>query len=347
MWKNSILHIRSRAPLRIGLGGGGSDIEAYSSLYDGAVLNATISLFAYATLCPRNDSKVTITSIDKDKHQVFEAGEPSEREDELKLLWGVWDEISKENGKVKGFDLETYVDAPSGSGLGSSSTLVVAILGAFCEWLNLAYGEYDIAKIAHKIERVNLQLDGGKQDQYASTFGGFNFIEFLRNDSVIVNPLRIRSDYIDELQLNLILCYMGKSRESAKVIRDQVSNLGIVNSPSVEAMHQLKEQAFLMKKALLKGELNDIGEILHYGWQEKKKTSESITNEYIDEIYEEALKMGATGGKISGAGGGGFMMFYCPANTRYKVINRLHTMGCEFRRYQFEKNGLKTWRLNR
>jgi D-glycero-alpha-D-manno-heptose-7-phosphate kinase len=222
---------------------------------------------------------------------------------------------------------------------------VVAILSAFGEWLHLPLGEYEIAHLAYEIERNDLGFTGGKQDQYAATFGGFNFMEF-HNGNVIVNPLRIKREYINELQLNILLFYTGTSRLSSKIIDAQIANVNAKKEQSLEAMHKLKEQALLMKEALLKGKLDEIGEILNYGWQSKKLMTNEISNALIDEMYEEALKAGATGGKISGAGGGGFMMLYCPGNNRYKVIEALQKYGGEFRRYQFTNYGVETWKIN-
>jgi D-glycero-alpha-D-manno-heptose-7-phosphate kinase len=337
---------RSRAPLRLGLAGGGTDVSPYSDLYGGAVLNATISMYAYATIEPKEDGKIVFNSIDRGKRLEFESKEFLEIDGNLDLLKGVYNRIVKDfTKKPLSFELTTYVDAPPGSGLGSSSTLVVAILGAFVEWLNLPLGEYDIAHLAYEIERKDLGMAGGKQDQYAATFGGFNFMEFYANDKVIVNPLRIKPEIINELQFNLLLYYTGTSRLSSKIIESQVKNVSKKKEKSIEAMHKLKEQAILMKEAILKGKLDELGEILDFGWQYKKQMAEGITNPVIDEIYETAKKAGATGGKISGAGGGGFMMFYCPGNTRYKVIEALQKFGGEFRRFQFTKYGLETWRV--
>ncbi len=243
------------------------------------------------------------------------------------------------------FSIYTYANAPAGSGLGTSSTLVVAVIGALAEWLNLPLGEYDIAHLAFEIERIDLKQAGGKQDQYAATFGGFNFMEFYDNHKVIVNPLRIKQEILYELQNNLLLYYTGTSRLSSKIIEAQVKSVETGKKESIEAMHKLKEQAILMKEAILKGKLDQVGEILHFGWQYKKQMAENITNPIIDEIYEEAIRAGATGGKISGAGGGGFIMFYCPKNTKYKVMEALIKFGGEFRAYQFTKYGLKTWKV--
>ncbi|WP_456426833.1 GHMP family kinase ATP-binding protein [Desulfurobacterium sp.] len=337
---------RSRAPLRLGLAGGGTDVSPYSDIYGGAVLNATISMYAYATIESRTNGKIVFNSIDRKERIECEAKEGLDVNGQLDLLKGVYNRIVKDFVKEPlSFELSTYVDAPPGSGLGSSSTLVVAIIGAFAEWLNLPLGDYDIAHLAYEIERKDLGMAGGKQDQYAATFGGFNFMEFYDNDKVIVNPLRIKPEVINELQFNLLLYYTGTSRLSSKIIEAQVKNVSGKKKKSIEAMHKLKEQAVMMKEAILKGKLDEIGEILDFGWQYKKQMAEGITNPVIDEIYETAKKAGATGGKISGAGGGGFMMFYCPKNTRYKVIEALQKFGGEFRRFQFTKYGLETWRV--
>lgn len=337
--------IRSRAPLRLGLAGGGTDVSPYSDLYGGAILNATISMYAYATIKPTNGNVIKLNAIDREEIVHYSAIDHLEIDGQLDLLKGSYNRIVREfTQKPLSFELTTYVDAPPGSGLGSSSTLVVAILGAFAEWLQLPLGEYDIAHLAYEIERKDLSLAGGKQDQYAAAFGGFNFMEFFDGDNVVVNPLRIKKEYINELQLNILLYYTGTSRLSSKIIEAQVSNVKRENKRSIDAMHKLKEQTILMKEALLKGRLREIGEILNYGWQYKKQMAGEISNSVIDEIYEEALKAGATGGKISGAGGGGFMMIYCPENTRYNVIEKLKKFGGEFRRYQFTKYGVESWK---
>ena len=342
---------RSRAPLRLGLAGGGTDVSPYSDIYGGAILNATITMFAYASLEPRDDGKIILNSIDRGARREAASDEIDNIEDEAYVLHkGVYKRIAREFArKSLSFELTTYVDAHPGSGLGTSSTLVVAIVGAFTEWLGLPLGEYDIARLAYEIERVDLHMAGGKQDQYAATFGGFNFMEFHSQDEkVIVNPLRIKQEYLYELEFNTVLYQTGTSRFSSKIIEDQSLNVIQDNKDAIEAMHQLKEQAILMKEAILKGQLAEIGPILDFGWSRKKRTAASISNPTIDDIYETALQAGSTGGKISGAGGGGYMMFYCPGNTRYKVIEVLNKrFGGEFRRFQFAKNGLASWQTTR
>ncbi len=335
---------RSKAPLRIGLAGGGTDVSPYSDLYGGTILNATISLYAQATIETLNENKILLEANDRDENQEFDLNIDLPINGKLDLLKGVFNAVQKDYGIIKnGFKLSTFVDAPAGSGLGTSSTLVVAILGAFTEMLRLPLGEYDIAQYAYEIERNHLKLAGGKQDQYAATFGGVNFMEFYADDKVIVNPLRIKQHYLFELENNLLLYYTSTSRESAKIIELQSKNVSEKNAESIEAMHQLKQQAQMMKEALLKGRLNEFGKILDYGYQQKRKMATGISNNLMEEIYETAKKAGATGGKISGAGGGGFMIFYCPGNTKYKVVKSLERFGGQVKNYQFVEHGLKTW----
>ena len=338
--------IRSKAPLRLGLAGGGTDVSPFSELYGGAILNATISMYAYATIQPRNDGRIVLNSMDINELLSFDSVDQLILDGKLNLHKGIYNRIVRDFAKKPlSFELSTYVDAPPGSGLGTSSTLVVAIVGAFAEWLNLPMGEYDLAHLAYEIERNDLGMAGGKQDQYAATFGGVNFMEFFKDDKVIVNPLRVREKYLDELAHNLILYSTETSRLSSKIIEQQTNNVLAKNVKSMEAMHKLKEQAVMMKEAILMGELGKIGEILDFGWQFKKNLAEGVSNNYIDEIYKAAKDNGATGGKISGAGGGGFMFFYCPGNNRSKVIEALKKFGGQSKRYEFTSKGLSTWTI--
>jgi len=338
--------IRAKAPLRIGLGGGGTDVSPYADLHGGAILNACINMFAHATITPMDNNTIIFKALDRDEEEVVASNSNIPLNGHLDILKGVYNRIVKDfnKGQPLSFKLETFVDAPAGSGLGSSSTLVVAIIKAFSEWLNLPLGEYDLAHLAYEIERIDLGLSGGRQDQYAAAFGGVNFMEFFGNDKVIVNPLKIRTESLNELELNLILYYTGTSRLSAKIIDVQSTNVKNHKTSSIEAMHELKKQAVMMKESLLKGELHNIGEILDFGWQNKKKMAEGISNDEIDEIYQGALDAGATGGKISGAGGGGFMFFYCPANTRFSVINTLKQFGGEIFNVNFTDLGATSWK---
>jgi D-glycero-alpha-D-manno-heptose-7-phosphate kinase len=335
---------RSKAPLRIGLAGGGTDVSPFCDLYGGAILNATVSLYANATIEPLNSEEIILETIDRNEEETHSWKNILPVNGKMDLLKGVYNRIQKDyNIPKQGFRLSTYVDAPAGSGLGTSSTLVVAIIGAFAEMLRLPLGEYDMAHYAYEIERKDLGLAGGRQDQYAATFGGVNFMEFYAGDKVVVNPLRVKQQHLFELENNLLLYYTSTSRNSAEIIQKQSRNVSEKKEDPIEAMHQLKQQAQMMKEALLKGRLNEVGEILDFGFQQKRKMAEGISNPLMEDIYETAKQAGASGGKISGAGGGGFMIFYCPANTKNKVIKSLEKFGGEHRNYQFVEHGLNTW----
>lgn len=337
---------RSKAPLRIGLAGGGTDVSPYCDMFGGAILNATVSLYAYANIEPLSENRIILHAVDRKEEQQFDRSDELPVDGKLDLLKGVYNRIQKTYGvSLPGFRLSTSVDAPAGSGLGTSSTLVVAIIGAFSEMLRLPLGEYDIAQLAYDIERRELNMAGGRQDQYAATFGGVNYMEFFADDKVIVNPLRIKQQYLFELENNLLLYYTSTSRESAKIIEKQSQNVVNKKEKPIEAMHQLKQQALMMKEALLKGRVHEIGEILDFGFRQKKEMAEGISNTLMEEIYMSAKKAGATGGKISGAGGGGFMIFYCPENTKYPVMDALKNFGGECRNYQFVDHGLTSWTI--
>lgn len=336
--------IRSKAPLRIGLAGGGTDVSPYSDIFGGAILNATIDLYAYASLEPMDNGAIEFYIDGTDKQITLTASKQLEVVEGFELFIGVYNRIVKQfNLEPMSFRLTSYIEAPQGSGLGTSSTIVVSLIGAFVEWLKLPLGKYDIAHLAYEIERVDLNMSGGKQDQYAATFGGINFMEFLANDKVIVNPLQLKDEILYELEFNLLLYFTATQRLSATIINEQVKNVKDKNEKSVDAMHNLKEQAQQMKDSLLRGELNKIGEILHFGWTNKKQMAHSISNELIDNVYTKAITTGATGGKISGAGGGGFMFFYCPGVTKVKVAKAIEGLGGRVQSFKFTQQGLTTW----
>jgi D-glycero-alpha-D-manno-heptose-7-phosphate kinase len=340
------MKIQSKAPLRLGLAGGGTDVSPYSDVYGGAVLNATISLYAYTTIIPRNDGKIVFNLEDHNETYIYDTVEQLPLNGEIDLLKAIYNRIVKDfHLQPLSFEISTYVDAPAGSGLGTSSTLVVSILGAFAEWLSLPLGEYDLAHLAYSIEREDMALAGGKQDQYTAAFGGFNFMEFYANDRVIINPLRIKDKIMNELSRSIILYSTETSRVSSNIIEEQQKNVREKNTRSIEAMHKLKEQSILMKEALLKENLDEIGCILNLGWQFKKQMAAKISTAFFEELYEAGIQAGAIGGKISGAGGGGYIFFYCPDNTRYKVVNMLQKFGGSVRRFEFTNTGLETWTI--
>lgn len=340
--------IRSKAPLRLGLAGGGSDVSPYSDLYGGLVLNATINLYAYCTIKERNDGKIIISATDIDQTLTYDEAPTLPIDGNLDLHKGVYNRIIKDFnvGTSLSFEISTFSDAPPGSGLGSSSTMVVAILKAFVEWLSLPLGEYEIARLAYDIERNDLQLSGGKQDQYATAFGGFNFMEFLKGDRIIVNPLRVKRWIIDELEASMLLYFTGASRSSAKIIDEQKKNTSEGNNEAIEAMHQIKQSSIDMKEAILKGNISSFAKILGKAWENKKKMAQSISNNHIESIFEVALAAGAITGKVSGAGGGGFIMFVIHPEKRREIMRALEQFkGGLVVPFQFSEGGCHGWKI--
>ena len=336
--------IRTKAPLRLGLAGGGTDLDVYASKYVGYVLNATISLYAHTTLEELNNGKIIFNSLDNNEYLEIDSKEFLELDGEMDLYKGIYNRIVKDFVKKPlSFKLTTYSDVPSGSGLGGSSTLVVAIIKAFVEWLNLPLGEYDIAQLAYEIEREDIGIIGGSQDQYAATFGGFNFMEFYGDKRVIVNPLRIKNWIIDELQESMILYFTGIQR-SASVIEKEKENV-LKKEKSLGAMHEVKEDAIKMKEYLLKGNIKNFATILGKSWEAKKRVSSAISNSEIDRIYNLAMENGAYNGKVSGAGGGGFMFFMVDPIKKYHLVNLLNKQGGQVYNFHFTKEGTKGWKI--
>ncbi|MHB1406037.1 MAG: GHMP family kinase ATP-binding protein [Desulfitobacteriaceae bacterium] len=339
--------VRSKSPLRLGLAGGGTDVSPYSDEFGGLVLNATINMYAHCTIETTNDNKIQFYAADRDEYFESELVEYLSLDGQLSLHKGIYNRVVKQfrGGKPLSFRMTTYSDAPAGSGLGSSSTMAVTILKAFVELLNLSLGEYDIAFLAYQIERIDVGLSGGKQDQYAATFGGFNFIEFYADDRVIVNPLRVKNWIINELENSMILVYTGISRESAKIIDEQVRNTKAKVRESLEAMHQLKADALTMKEATLKGDIKTVAYCLARSWEAKKKMASNISNTYLDQIYTVAIEAGAYAGKVSGAGGGGFMIFMVDPVKRMDVIKELLKLNAQVTNFHFAKDGTQGWRV--
>ena len=315
--------IRSKTPLRLGLAGGGTDVSPFCDKYGGCVLNVTINMYSYCTLKPTKDNKIKFISSDRNEKLEFDSMERLPIDKGLPLHCGIYNRIVKEfnNGKKLSFEMITYSDAPAGSGLGTSSTMVVTILKAFQEWLNLPLGEYDMAQLAFDIERNDLGFAGGKQDQYAATFGGLNYMEFYENNRVIVNPLRMKKWIKNEMQNSIVLYYTGTSRDSGKIIEEQTK--ATKNEKSLDAMFKIKEQTALMKEYILKGNFKGIAECLHQNWIEKKKTASVISNPQIEDTYNYIIENGGIAAKISGAGGGGFMIIWCDPEKRYDLIHAL------------------------
>lgn len=338
--------IRSRAPLRLSFGGGGTELSPFVERFGGHVLNATLNMYALTTLKPLNNGKVIIFA--KDRNEYFEGNAVNHIDivNSLKLHKAVYNRFVREFNENEPLSIEitTSSDAPVGSGLGASSTLTVSIIHAFSNLLMLDLDEYSIANLAYEIERLDLGLMGGKQDQYAASFGGFNFIEFHKNQDVTVNPLRINEKSLCELESSIILYYTGTSRESSKII-DEQTKLMTKNNSTVKHLQKIKEITLTMKQHLLRGKVEKFALDLDLSWQHKKLTASQISNENIDRIYEKAKLAGAIGGKISGAGGGGFLMLFCDPVKRMDILKVLEkhngvVFPCSFSRY-----GARSWKF--
>jgi D-glycero-alpha-D-manno-heptose-7-phosphate kinase len=341
--------IRSRAPLRLGLAGGGTDVSPYCDEFGGAILNATIDYYAYAGLEPLDTGNIEFFSADLHQTAQYPAAPELMSDGRLDLFKAVYNHVVRRynGGKPLSLRMSTCVDVPAGSGLGSSSTLVVAMLSAYVEWLNLPLGDYELAHTAFVIEREEAGFEGGKQDSYAAAFGGFNFMEFGRNGSVLVNPLRIKEWVVSELEASLLLYFTGNSRASAEIIEEQSRNVRDRNARALEAMHSIKEEAFGMKECLLRGDFRELHRVLRGSWESKKRMASRIVNEHIEQLYACALGAGAYCAKISGAGGGGFMMFLADPIEKDKVAEALRGCHQGGRAYgcHFTAGGVQAWRI--
>jgi D-glycero-alpha-D-manno-heptose-7-phosphate kinase len=339
--------VHSRAPLRLGLAGGGTDVAPYSDLYGGRVLNATISLFTHCHIDPLSGGQSEFLASDFDQKTAVPVHAHDALIEPLKLHRAVYARIVRDYvGKAVAppVRVTTYSDAPPGSGVGSSSALVVAMVQAYVELFQLPLGDYDVARLAYDIERHDCALAGGKQDQYAAAFGGFNFMEFGAEDRVVVNPLRLKRELTDDLESRLLLYHTGRSRDSARIIEAQIAATRADGGDAVQAMHELRQAADEMKEALLKGRIRTVLDVLGQSWHAKKRAADAISNPLIERIADKALSAGATGLKISGAGGGGFMMIAVEPARRFDVMRALEPLGGRFFGFTFVEQGVQSWK---
>jgi D-glycero-alpha-D-manno-heptose-7-phosphate kinase len=335
------MRISTKAPLRVSFAGGGTDVAPFPAEEGGAVLSSTINRYAYGCLSPRLDSQIKIESVDFGMSVDFGIKDAVVFDGKLDLVKAA---IKRLGGlDDMGYDLFLHSNAPPGSGLGSSSTMMVALIGLLVNRRGWHLSEYEIADLAYTLEREDLGIKGGLQDQYAATFGGFNYIEF-EGDQVIVNPLRVRQDTVNELEHNLLLVYTGVTRESRHVISDQTARLVAGESSTVDALRMQKRLAEDMKRALLHNKVDEFGEMLGTAWEHKKKMSPKISTAFIDEAYALARENGAIGGKVTGAGGGGYLLLYCDFRRKHKVAEALIGLGASVTEFAFEHRGLMTWR---
>ncbi|MFA5785394.1 MAG: GHMP kinase [Actinomycetota bacterium] len=331
--------IRAKAPLRISFSGGGTDVMPYPREHGGCVLLTTVDLYAFASLNPRQDGQYRVVAGDGDTAH-YSKPEDMVFDGHFDLVKACLKHMAPETG----LELNLFSDAPPGSGLGSSSAMVVAMLAAVAAHTRTPVAPYELARRAYTVERVDLRQAGGMQDQYAAAFGGFNFIEFLDEDRVIVNPLRVHPEVENELHGSLLLCFTGMTRKSGGILARQVRGYIEKRQDSLEALERIKAITLEMKEALLTGDLGRFGEGLDEGWREKRRLAEGITNDRIDELYEHALKSGALGGKVLGAGGGGYLLLFCPFNRRPAVAQAMEEAGARVVRFHFEERGVQTWR---
>jgi D-glycero-alpha-D-manno-heptose-7-phosphate kinase len=337
--------VRARAPLRLGIAGGGTDLSPYCDQFGGLVLNATIDRFAFAHLMHHDGGKVVFRARDLGLEETYELGAPIRQGDGLALHKAVYTHFVEHHlgGRPIPMTVSTTIDAPAGSGLGSSSALVVALVEGFRSIFDLPLGPYEVARLAYEIERIKLGLAGGRQDQYAAAFGGINYIEFLKDDRVIVNPLRVRGDHLKEFESSLVVCFTGQSRESATIIREQVSGLTEMKASALEGMHRLKEDAAAMKGALLQGEIRTMAEVLRHSWVAKKQTAANVATPEVDRLVALAMGEGAWAAKVSGAGGGGFLMLITDPENRYHLVSALNAAGGQASAVKFTFDGVEAW----
>lgn len=331
--------------MRVSFAGGGTDVPPFPRLEGGAVLSATISSFAYSTLRPREDNLVTVQSLDYGLSVNFGIDDPVVFDGELDLPKAAISRVMShpEARRSSGFDLFLHTNAPPGSGLGSSSAVVVCVVGVVAEHCGLDLTSYEIAEMACHLEREDLGISGGLQDQYAAAFGGFNFIEFT-GDEVLVNPLRVHESTVRELEHNMLLAYTGRTRFSDHIIEDQVARFESGDPEAIDGLRAQRELAVEMKRLLLRGKVNEFGVMLGEAWRQKRRMSDRITTPLIDEAVEVALRSGALGGKVTGAGGGGYMLFCCEFEKRHLVAENLIKLGLTVSEFSFSKNGLTTWK---
>ncbi|MGI0151022.1 MAG: GHMP kinase [Thermoplasmata archaeon] len=332
--------LRSKAPLRISFAGGGTDVSPYPEERGGAVLNATIDKFAYATLLAQSGSGAAkVHSLDFDVDAEFHAPQDFVFNGELDLVKAVLRHFHRSDSEIEIF---LHSDAPPRTGLGSSSTMTVALTGLFQRYLRLPLTTYELAEMAYRIERVELGDPGGRQDQYAAVFGGFNFIEFSR-DSVVVNPLRIDPEVRHELAYRLMLCYTGITRYSGQIIESQTTAYRERRPQTVEALDQTKQLAFDMKKELLTGNLDAMGHLLDDSWEAKKRFTDAVSTPEIDRFYTAARAAGALGGKLTGAGGGGYLLLFCDFRRRQEVARAVTRAGGRIVEFAFCPDGVQSW----
>lgn len=325
-----------RSPVRISFGGGGTDLPSYYQRFGGAVLSAAINKHFYTVLEKRGDEKIQIISADL---RTVETWKDIARMDIRANALEIPLAVLKDLGYDISVNLFLASEIPPGTGLGSSASVCVNLLKILTAYNHIALSKYELAERAFYIARTVLGRPVGKQDEYASAFGGLNFISFHQDGGTHVEPLKLEQELVRELQSSLLLFFTGASHHSWTILEEQERSARARDSDTVERLSELQNLVEPMKAALLAGELTEFGRLLHEGWEIKKRVSSKISNARINELYECALRNGALGGKITGAGGGGFLLLFCPKHCQQSVRNALAGMGAREMEFEFDFQG--------
>ncbi len=326
----------TRAPVRISLAGGGTDLPAYYEAFGGAVLSTTIDKYFYVILNVCEDDKLQISSSDYRTFYLHDGDEPLLWDGDLRLPRAILSHFGIEYG----VSMFLASEIPPGTGLGSSGAVAVAVIKAISTALGLQVGRDEIAELACHIEMNVLGAPIGKQDQYASAFGGLNWIDFSR-EGVRVTPLRLRPEIEQRLERNLLLFFTGSSRSSSEILKKQTESSQRQDASVISALHKVKAMADEVRASLERGDLAGYGELLHENWEQKKRFASGISNPFIDESYELARQLGAIGGKVTGAGGGGFLLLYCESKYQDRVTRALAQKGLKRMDFRFERMGAR------
>jgi D-glycero-alpha-D-manno-heptose-7-phosphate kinase len=330
------MEVEACAPLRISFAGGGTDVPPYPTTHGGAVLSATISRSARARVRARPDHEYHVESLDLMARAAF-APHELVFNGHLDLVKAVLRDLAPE----RGLDLTLATDAPPGSGLGSSSALVVAMLAAVGVAGGGRWSPAELAQRAYQVERIDLKIEGGMQDQYAAAFGGLNFMEFHGEEDVTVRPLQVHAETVQELERSLLLAWSGRSRTDDGILRRQVDGVLGGSARSLESLEAMKALATSMRDALLRGDLADFADGLHEGWRQKRRLASGIATPRLDELYAVGRRAGAAGGKVLGAGGGGYLLFATPPGARARVADALEAAGAPCAQVEFDFRGVR------
>ncbi len=335
--------IRGKAPLRISFAGGGTDLSNFFKEHGGVVINATINKYCHGTIIKRADTKIIIDSdITPGKAVVIDSINHLQYDGKLDLIKAVIKIMQPDFG----FELYLHNDIPPGRGLGSSASLSVLIISLLSYLQETHYNEYKTAEIAHKAEIEELKIRGGWQDQYAAVTGGFSFMEF-NGEKSIIYPLKLKEDVINELNSHMILCYVGNPHNSDEHQSVLEKSIAENEEEKINQLNKLKEIAIEIKDCLLTNNFEKIGELLHESWMKKRSLSKNVSNPKIDTFYETGIKNGAYGGKLLGSGGGGYILFFCSPQKRNQLKKALERVGGEIMDFNFEFNGTKIWPVKR